>query len=899
MIGKPTLAKNLTNRFARSGKSLRRKFEKAGVAIITVVVVAGTGAHFLFNSHADTVTAPTSGTQVCSTSTLTSPYSYSGSLSPSTYTYSGGNYSPASPPAGLPTFGAAGSNFPSDTSLVLVPSGNNGSADLSQANTVYWFAAGTHTLGTGQFSQVDVGSNSTYVGAPGAIIDGQKSNQFAFIGNNASASHVTVEYLTIQNFNPPGSQGAVNQNSDSFWTIKYDTIQNNVPGAAMMVGSNNDIEHNCLTQNGQYAFNAYEDPGDAAVSALTEGPKNITISNNEISFNNTCNWEAVSNFPGSLPSGCGTVNTSTHTGTMGQSDGCGCSGGGKFWQVDQATYDNNYVHDNYSVGMWADTNNTGFDVEGNYFSNNYAEAIIYEISYNALFKNNTFVQNAVQSGPSNPGFPDSAIYISESGGDSRVPGFSSGTLGITGNVFTNNYGGVVLWENANRYCSSSANTSTGSCTLVEPTNANLYNQCSTASTRATTPYINDCRWKTQNVSVSGNTFSFNPATVNTVFDNNAGNAQYISANGSSPCTAAHGCGFNAMFSEYGTFDPYSAWVVPNHLSNSQSNTFSSNTYTGPWNFMGFNQGDTVGWGDSTSHDTNPQDADSSAGWHTGFADWNGSDGSFPAQDIGSTFNGTISTTTPPPSTPSNVTATATSSTHVTVSWSASSDAGGPGLGGYNILRNGTQIGTVNASTTTYSDTTASPSTSYNYTVEAFDTATPVNTSAQSGAAAVTTPSSSSLPTVSISSFPNNTVIHGGKYSLTASATPASGNTITQVQLLINGTVVQALTASPYAFTVDTTSYVNGNNTVTVKATDNHGNVNTASATAIVTNGDLNTDGCVGLPDLIILAQNYGKSGTFSYAQGNIHEVTTMPQVGLPDLIVLAKNYGYKTGLGSC
>jgi hypothetical protein len=48
--------------------------------------------------------------------------------------------------------------------------------------------------------------------------------------------------------------------------------------------------------------------------------------------------------------------------------------GGKFWRTHGATFDN-YVHDNYSVGMWADTDNNAFDVEGNYFANNSGEGI--------------------------------------------------------------------------------------------------------------------------------------------------------------------------------------------------------------------------------------------------------------------------------------------------------------------------------------------------------------------------------------------------------------------------------------------------------------------------------------------------------------------------------------------
>ena len=47
---------------------------------------------------------------------------------------------------------------------------------------------------------------------------------------------------------------------------------------------------------------------------------------------------------------------------------CGCAGGVKFWAVNGATVTNNYVHDNHGVGLWADTNNVGFDIENNYIA---------------------------------------------------------------------------------------------------------------------------------------------------------------------------------------------------------------------------------------------------------------------------------------------------------------------------------------------------------------------------------------------------------------------------------------------------------------------------------------------------------------------------------------------------
>ena len=49
---------------------------------------------------------------------------------------------------------------------------------------------------------------------------------------------------------------------------------------------------------------------------------------------------------------------------------------------------------------------------------------------------------------------------------------------------------------------------------------------------------------------------------------------------------ANGCGYNGLFSEYGTTAPYTAWVVPKNIADNQNNHFSDNTYTGPWSFMG-------------------------------------------------------------------------------------------------------------------------------------------------------------------------------------------------------------------------------------------------------------------------------------------------------------------------
>src|SRR5205807_9024390 len=73
---------------------------------------------------------------------------------------------------------------------------------------------------------------------------------------------------------------------------------------------------------------------------------------------------------------------------------------------------------------------------------------------------------------------------------------------------------------------------------------------------------------------------------------------------------------------------------------------------------------------------------------------------------------------------------------VTVWGAASSD--NVGVAGYDVYRDGTEVMTVDGSTTSWNDSTVSPSTTYGYTVDAFD-AVP-NTSAQSSPpASVTTP----------------------------------------------------------------------------------------------------------------------------------------------------------------
>jgi len=98
----------------------------------------------------------------------------------------------------------------------------------------------------------------------------------------------------------------------------------------------------------------------------------------------------------------------------------------------------------------------------------------------------------------------------------------------------------------------------------------------------------------------------------------------------------------------------------------------------------------------------------------------------------------------PPSTPTNLQATAVSPSAISLSWDASFDD--LGVDGYTVYRGGVPIATT--TTNTYTDTGLVPETLYTYTVDAFDTVG--NVSAQSAPASATT-----LPDVTPPSVPTD------------------------------------------------------------------------------------------------------------------------------------------------
>jgi hypothetical protein len=465
------------------------------MAVIVVTVLSISGVYVVTQSHAGDLTWPTvPPAQICSDSA-----NWTG---------------PATPPAGA----------------VIVPAGDNSELTanwntdgFSQSNKTFWFAPGIHTIGSDEFAQIQPGDGSTYIGGPDAIIDGQNNALYAFTGE---ARNVTLQYLTVRNFGTGTSnndEATVNHDGGRGWTITHNLIINN-DGAGVALGPQSVTTYNCLKDNGQYGFTGFG-------GTNTTGGTNVLLDHNEISGNNVDDWEALR-------------------------DGCGCTGGGKFWESEDVVVSNNYVHDNHGVGIWADFNNRGFLIENNWIENNDAHGIEYEISYNFLIRNNVLIHNAVVMGKNQFGgvgdtFPAPAIYISESGGDTRA-GNTYTTSEIYGNYFEDNWDGVAVWENADRYCRPGVIDTAASCPFFDETYGSRNNS--------------------QNVEIHDNEFRFSKAKVG--------------------CTNTL-CGRNSLFSNWGVTSTYPGDVIQQAITFNQNNKWYNNTYYGSWHFQPFDMGTDV------------------------------------------------------------------------------------------------------------------------------------------------------------------------------------------------------------------------------------------------------------------------------------------------------------------
>jgi parallel beta-helix repeat protein len=164
-------------------------------------------------------------------------------------------------------------------------------------------------------------------------------------GGNPS---VVLDGLVVEKFGNAAQSGAIQAARD--WTIVGVEVRLN-HGAGVHMGPGTDLLDSSIHHNGQLGIHGGQAPCSGATGLVVEG--------NEIAFNNVAgyNW--------------------------------GWEGGASKWNhTDGLVVRDNYVHDNYGIGLWTDGANINTLYEGNRVEDNAGMGINHELSYAATIRDN-------------------------------------------------------------------------------------------------------------------------------------------------------------------------------------------------------------------------------------------------------------------------------------------------------------------------------------------------------------------------------------------------------------------------------------------------------------------------------------------------------------------------------
>jgi parallel beta-helix repeat protein len=233
------------------------------------------------------------------------------------------------------------------------------------AGTTFCIKAGTHYIsGNG----ISPRANDKYIGEPGAVIDGQNSAVYAFLGYGGTTGpvNVTISGLVIKNIYM-GASNTLPYTSNAIksgfgWVIENNEITGLGPGTiAILMNDNGVVRNNKIHDNQWMALNG----GPSAITGST-----YLIENNEIYRNYTCLCHG--------PEG---------------NDGMSKFHGGGGNPLRGLTWRGNWIHDNYGHAIWSD-GKVYATYENNVIENNRGAGIFHEISLDAVIANNTLRNNA-------------------------------------------------------------------------------------------------------------------------------------------------------------------------------------------------------------------------------------------------------------------------------------------------------------------------------------------------------------------------------------------------------------------------------------------------------------------------------------------------------------------------
>lgn len=257
----------------------------------------------------------------------------------------------------------------------------------SPAGTQFLLKAGTYHRQT-----ITPKDDMSFVGEPGAIMDGDSVTPYAFETLATLSRNVTIKGLVITRYAPPYQRAAIQGDNGTAWLITDNEISYSAyecvhPGPHTQVLRN--YVHHCMV-GGISGFKSD--------SALIEG--------NEVAFN-------------------GLTMTAENPATAE-------AAGMKFMNQYGLTIRNNNVHDNMR-GIWIDTGYLGTLIEGDTVVGNMKAGIWIEATYGAVVRNNRAELN---------GGTTTGGWLGHSG----IQVTNSPNVEIYGNTVTNNMNGIGVME---------------------------------------------------------------------------------------------------------------------------------------------------------------------------------------------------------------------------------------------------------------------------------------------------------------------------------------------------------------------------------------------------------------------------------------------------------------------
>lgn len=175
--------------------------------------------------------------------------------------------------------------------------------------------------------------------------------------NSRGARGVTVKGLIVEKYATPAQQGAIFGDEHpraTDWLIEDNEVRFN-SGSGIATGERSMVRRNKVHHNGQLG--------------ISPNGSDVVIEDNEIYENNIYGFDAAWE-----------------------------AGGVKAGKVERLTLRGNHVHDNYGSGLWCDVDCRNVLFENNLVERNSDAGIFYEISFDAIIRNNTVRLNGTGRG---------------------------------------------------------------------------------------------------------------------------------------------------------------------------------------------------------------------------------------------------------------------------------------------------------------------------------------------------------------------------------------------------------------------------------------------------------------------------------------------------------------------